>query len=187
MNLRCEKSLLQTASINSEVLRVIGFLLDGRSLEEWLALPEVEVAGRATVTGTDCVVVQVPYSRSSDPPSQQRFKRFFIAKSLGYMCIQYESIKDDQLYWRGTATKLEEVVPGVWFPVEGLRDAGGREGHMGKVQNNPFYVTSVAINSGVSDDFFELDFDSGTSVRDSRFDPAIEYQWGRGTAPENFL
>lgn len=94
---------------------------------------------------------------------------FYVDPERGFAIVRWEALTDHDPseVWDLLDPIVSEVAPGVWLPVEAWRYTwAGPRASSRLVSACHFTVSKVAVNSGVDDSLFTIDFPPGTPVLD---------------------
>lgn len=169
--------LSKKANYQTECLRAWGRSIKGKSLVDWLHSESVKLTGFEEVNGHRCAVIDVEIPDGHIlADGLTRKLRFYLSQSHNYALLQYYSYRDGKILLSVHNTSLEEILPGVWFPIEGYTNPRGHmknaEGEYYEMGTNIFRVLHVEANRGIDDSFFDIEFDPGVPVFDARLNPS---------------
>jgi beta-lactamase regulating signal transducer with metallopeptidase domain len=152
-----ERRLRQYGSSNPMVGRAWGRRIDTRSLPDWLGDDSARLVGEGEVGGHPCSIVEVPYSSDSNPDIHWA-QRFFLGRDMNYALVKYESFMNGRFLLSITNTRLAEIAPGCWLPMEGVLKSPGMEVGTSDAPRKPqtFVVVEAAANTDLDDGLFVL-------------------------------
>ncbi len=95
---------------------------------------------------------------------KQPYLHTYFSVDHGYTLVKYESVSPSksrpQIYYAVDVNSLAQVAGGLWFPT------GGSLTMAGSSLRNVYKAGKVAVNRGLSDKYFTIEFPPGTRVRD---------------------
>lgn len=98
----------------------------------------------------------------NDPNRQIVYCRIYFSVNHGYTPVRYEFMAGKRIAFAFDVQSLEQVAKGLWFPSSGSISASDSK-HI-----NKFVATSkIAVNQGLTDKQFDIEFPVGTRVYDT--------------------
>ncbi|NLW51412.1 MAG: hypothetical protein GXY85_11325 [Candidatus Brocadiaceae bacterium] len=131
---------------------------EGETLAEVFRLPGVTVTSDETADGRRCAVLTVP-GHSAEGVTE----KYWIDLDRGCSLVRFEQIGYTGIcVWVLGGIVLKEVAPNVWYPVEGI----SFEPVTKRAQK--YTARQIAVNEGLPDSAFTVEFPPGTFVSDER-------------------
>jgi len=95
------------------------------------------------------------------PKKERAYLRLYFSPEHGYTLVEIEYVnKQNQPEISVDVIELQEVSACIWFPIK------GRIGVLDDESVNLYKATKVMVNKGLTDDYFDFEFQPGTKVVD---------------------